>query len=275
MNVSSSGKICALCGDDCSGKPRVKDKKGNYYCKSCHEAAAAKRRSKEAGEPEPTMTPSDGEMDLNKMALEPTSDSDPEKFNFLADFSDEHSAQVESALAIEDPTSLPAAPPVITSTPMQKQSSGSVWPKVIGILCIVFGGLGLLGILVQAVSVIPPALSAGVGAESIGSFAGIAIGAALSLWQLQGGLGVLRQQEAGANTLRRWAYTMTFIYGTCGSFILVMASMAANSDRGDVEIGEMALRITGIVVLSFMLWPLFVAIWLNRGTIKTEIDHWD
>ena len=32
-------KICVICGEDCSGRPRIKDPKGHYYCKSCHEKA--------------------------------------------------------------------------------------------------------------------------------------------------------------------------------------------------------------------------------------------
>lgn len=34
-------KICTLCGEDCSAKPRVKDASGSYACRSCHELALA------------------------------------------------------------------------------------------------------------------------------------------------------------------------------------------------------------------------------------------
>ncbi len=34
---AASGKICVVCGQDCAGKPRVKDPQGRYSCKSCHE----------------------------------------------------------------------------------------------------------------------------------------------------------------------------------------------------------------------------------------------
>jgi len=31
-------KICIVCGIDVNGKPRVKDREGNYYCLPCDEA---------------------------------------------------------------------------------------------------------------------------------------------------------------------------------------------------------------------------------------------
>lgn len=37
-------KICGICSEDCSDRPRVKDQKGRYYCKTCvteHEKRAA------------------------------------------------------------------------------------------------------------------------------------------------------------------------------------------------------------------------------------------
>jgi hypothetical protein len=32
-----SAKVCVLCGQDCSTRPRVKDQHGRYYCRECHE----------------------------------------------------------------------------------------------------------------------------------------------------------------------------------------------------------------------------------------------
>lgn len=34
-------KICAVCGEDCSDRPRVKDRAGRYYCKPCEVKRAA------------------------------------------------------------------------------------------------------------------------------------------------------------------------------------------------------------------------------------------
>ena len=43
-------KVCKLCGEDCSTRPRVKDAQGSYYCKTCHAAALEQREQREARE---------------------------------------------------------------------------------------------------------------------------------------------------------------------------------------------------------------------------------
>ncbi|MEM9082773.1 MAG: hypothetical protein AAGB34_04190 [Planctomycetota bacterium] len=46
-----SEKICRLCGEDCSDRPRIKDAKGHYACKAC----AKEYRAKRAGLPLPEL----------------------------------------------------------------------------------------------------------------------------------------------------------------------------------------------------------------------------
>jgi hypothetical protein len=41
---SGNEKICVICGEDCSNKPRTKDSKGRYYCKPCHDQALREKR---------------------------------------------------------------------------------------------------------------------------------------------------------------------------------------------------------------------------------------
>lgn len=41
-------KTCIICGVDCTDKPRIKDSKGNYACKSCAEAKKAGANKKPA-----------------------------------------------------------------------------------------------------------------------------------------------------------------------------------------------------------------------------------
>lgn len=45
---TSSAKTCVVCGQDCAGKPRVKDKTGRYFCKPCHEKAMSRATAKQA-----------------------------------------------------------------------------------------------------------------------------------------------------------------------------------------------------------------------------------
>lgn len=39
----AEGKICIYCGEDCSGRPRVKDPQGRYACKRCVERQGSQR----------------------------------------------------------------------------------------------------------------------------------------------------------------------------------------------------------------------------------------
>lgn len=44
-------KICGICGTDCSGKPRVKDARGRYFCRGCAASKAAARTPTDATDP--------------------------------------------------------------------------------------------------------------------------------------------------------------------------------------------------------------------------------
>ncbi len=63
--AAATGKVCVICGQDCAGKPRVKDPQGRYSCKSCHEAAMKKAAAAPAtakaapvkGAPRPAVKP--------------------------------------------------------------------------------------------------------------------------------------------------------------------------------------------------------------------------
>ena len=46
-------KTCVICGKDCAGQPRIKDKKGNYYHKTCYEQAKARKAPPAEAAPEP------------------------------------------------------------------------------------------------------------------------------------------------------------------------------------------------------------------------------
>ena len=45
---SPSTKICGLCGEDCSTRPRTRDRRGRYYCRDCYDDEVTRRRR---GEP--------------------------------------------------------------------------------------------------------------------------------------------------------------------------------------------------------------------------------
>lgn len=49
----ASAKVCTLCGEDCSSRPRVKDQQGRYFCKSCVDRRAAAKPKAPAPAPPP------------------------------------------------------------------------------------------------------------------------------------------------------------------------------------------------------------------------------
>lgn len=55
--MGNSLKVCVICGEDCSGRPRIKDSKGRYCCKSCHEEALPKKRAPADAAPPPKPEP--------------------------------------------------------------------------------------------------------------------------------------------------------------------------------------------------------------------------
>ena len=54
--ATPGAKLCGTCGQDCAGKPRAKDPKGNYMCMECVDRAKA-ARDVQQGKTKPTQTP--------------------------------------------------------------------------------------------------------------------------------------------------------------------------------------------------------------------------
>jgi hypothetical protein len=44
--VAGGGKLCSVCGEDVSARPRTKDKHGRYFCTPCYERAIAAKHAK-------------------------------------------------------------------------------------------------------------------------------------------------------------------------------------------------------------------------------------
>lgn len=73
-DMADSLKICVICGEDCAGRPRIKDPKGHYYHKSCHEQAKLEQEARRAAvEPDPA----------------PSTVDEPESVSLLSEILDE------------------------------------------------------------------------------------------------------------------------------------------------------------------------------------------
>ncbi|MBL9030590.1 MAG: zinc ribbon domain-containing protein [Phycisphaerae bacterium] len=49
MSQAPSAKVCVVCGQDCSNRPRMRDPNGRYTCRSCLDASAKKAAPKASG----------------------------------------------------------------------------------------------------------------------------------------------------------------------------------------------------------------------------------
>lgn len=50
-STAGAGKLCIMCGVDCTGRPRTKDRQGRYFCQPCYQKALARARSKKVASP--------------------------------------------------------------------------------------------------------------------------------------------------------------------------------------------------------------------------------
>ncbi len=71
-------KVCTRCGQDCAGKPRVRDQQGRYLCKACVERVKAEHAmaaspAPQLAQPAPPAAASEPEG-FDAFALEPSSD---------------------------------------------------------------------------------------------------------------------------------------------------------------------------------------------------------
>ncbi|MCK4342568.1 MAG: hypothetical protein KAY37_12690 [Phycisphaerae bacterium] len=48
LSAGAGVRICVVCGEDCSLKPRTKDRRGRYFCRECYEKAVQQARAKAA-----------------------------------------------------------------------------------------------------------------------------------------------------------------------------------------------------------------------------------
>ncbi|MBX3404975.1 MAG: hypothetical protein KF699_16305 [Phycisphaeraceae bacterium] len=64
-------KACTRCGQDCAGKPRVKDQHGRYTCQACLDRIKAERAAPAGPEPPPSAPEPEG---FDVFALEPSAD---------------------------------------------------------------------------------------------------------------------------------------------------------------------------------------------------------
>lgn len=170
----------------------------------------------------------------------------------------------------------PAPPPPYQFGAQYPSPRPSAWPKVIGIISLVFSGLGLVcGPLGKAANIVNPA-SREVYAmfpdwfrtwETVSMLVGI--GTCILL--LAGGILLLRR--------RALARALHLAYGALGVVItLVNAAVMVSlfSHPGDLPAPLRAAMVSSAVVgvLAGMAYPVFLLVWFLRPRIAAEVRGW-
>ena len=176
------------------------------------------------------------------------------------------------------------------------------WPVVIGVVCIVFGSIGVLSSPMQFLSPIFTKMSfqmyiqqGTVTEEQVDDFInkwrgfqlifGLAFGF-VSICMLLGGIFLAKRKKKGARVLQIWSvlfilYALTVPFFTSGMMTDQMAlQMTAQSGDLDMEQFQtmMGIFVKVIMVVSVVFWialPIFLLIWFKRSKIKNEMQTWD
>ena len=265
------GKICAICGVDCSDRPRIKDPGGRYFCKTCYQEAKRRKDERKAR----SQTP-------------PTEAAAPPSADILRELHEESAQRRESACPgcgqplADDAvictncgpnisTGRVPASVVVRAEPREVAGKTS-WPLVMGVISIV---LGVAGILANGIN-LAVAIVAGVGVAVISAGTTIML---LSAWLLLVGIGIIRRKPSAVQSIRRWAIVKIVLYATCHSALIVglftsrevpaRFARLLGPEGGYVEPGALAWVLLALLAW-FLLWPIVVLLWLSRAGIKQD-----
>lgn len=192
---------------------------------------------------------------------------------------------------------IPLAPPIPAHEIRPRPSR---WPKVIGVISVVLGSLGVLGgicgtlAMVVGQGVMTLAAQQQQGASAVQamqdqtSFTVLSLltGLLLALFLLVAGVVLICRRRRGVTLLKVWAVCRIVAVGV-GSVIGYFVGVAQMEVMQQTTMGSnqpppgMASFITGGMILLFVLgllwgwaWPIFVLIWLRRQKIRDDYSTW-
>lgn len=197
------------------------------------------------------------------------------------------------------------SPPTVPG-PIEMGEAPSQWPKVIGVVAIVFGVLGTIGglcagigalsteVLKKIMSMAPqqPGVDQTAQLDVAAQYQGLSLlnaFATLSIAVLLifGGAQLLKRQPVSRTTLLIWAVVkiVAVLAGSILAFVIQQKQMALAIQQ--MNTGSTATPIpaagimkligafgVGIAVLWGWALPVFFLIWFNRGKIKQEVAGW-
>jgi hypothetical protein len=187
------------------------------------------------------------------------------------------------------PIQLPTAPP--TSPGTLGSGPGPSWPKVLGIICILFGGLGALAGLWSLLAPFvvfrifgasqPPELAAHAQKWLWWTVLGSLLSIALAVLLLVGGVFLVSRRPAAIGALRSWAVlkVLCSILTACISYLSAIDQVAAMHAAGSAGPPPriMEMMMLGGLLLWF-LWslalPVLLLVFFGRPAARRHIATW-
>ena len=279
MSTAPPKKICGLCGEDCSGRPRIKDPKGHYYCMTCYEEALERRKATAptSPPPDPVRETSDSPDDLSGVLSAPPVSQEPcpgcggplagDAVLCTNCGYDRRTGQI---LHVTAPTVAAA-----------EGTAPSAWPIVVGVISLIFSAGGLLlhtvGALLDGSSASAQPDEAHQASYFVGQLVGAGTAILFSLCLGIGGAGVLMRRRWGALLLKIWAAVKAILASLCfwGGLGLLLAMGFSGPVRENFGLGVgIAIAIMVLVYAWFMAWPVFVILLFRGDKIRAEVAAW-
>lgn len=195
--------------------------------------------------------------------------------------------------AIVPPPPTAAAPP---TSPGLLPPPPEQWPKVVGVLCIVVGALGVLAHVWGAVSTLLLEAFFPTSGELVGVIDAIRpyqpwllaqylVAASLAVLLVIGGVGLTGRRVWSGRVLQVWA-VLRFLVVPAGAvlqYLMQRAQFEAMSqdprfNTAPALTGGMmeAMALFSVVFALALGWsqPVFILIWLRRPSVRTAMERW-
>lgn len=295
MQPVTAQKICGICGLDCAGRPRIKDKTGKYYCKACYDQALTKKRGVTAPQIAPSSSSPPAQDDdefsmLNALLAEQQShavalDAARQCANCRASLASDAVVCVNCGFNVQSGRPLQvqtdaAAPPLITESKPRIIAGKTTWPLIIGIICMV---LGAPGALMYGFGLIATLMSerltwADHQKELLITLGTCGFGLSFSAWLFIAGLGVMQRTQSGMRLLRRWAVFTIRLVVIFGGLLLwglsVMMNDPSLQQGRDPALLGATFGTIAVGAIITLIWPVFVLIWSSLGSVRAEVENW-
>jgi ribosomal protein L37E len=285
---ASQLKICAICGKDCSGQKRIKDKEGRYYHRACFQQAKQARKAKSTHRIDREEETDPYALDLDEKPSTGTVQIEGEEVpthpcpNCGKPMSTNAMTCGHCGFNRATGTRQPKSYADMAQARIGDAGTGKVWSMIVGILSML---LGIAGLIYFGLGVFRTAMSGElVSAFPIGLLSLAAGAGVLSLWLLLAGLGIFRRSQISTMYMRSWAIIciLFLIIGAACIFIGALAmeevadglDSALGADIAGEGIGSLiAPTLTRYIWL--LIWPVFLLIWLARKRVQKQIGDWD